>query len=547
MASVRPTDWKNPDYRPIVAERVARLRRIRTDHAAWAELDPATRGPGPWDHVMRYYADKPREWIEDWAVTYDPRNLNKGRPTIVPFILFPRQVELLDWISQQRERLEGGMIEKARELGVSWIVLAYSTHLWLFQHGAKISVGSRKEDLVDEIGNLDSLLEKVRLILRHLPPEMQPLNYSEGEHARYMKIRNPETGSIITGEAGDNIGRGGRSTLYFVDESAFLERPESVEASLSHNTDVRFDVSTPNPEKPTCPFHRKRHSGAFPIFTFEWHQDPRKDETWFEQKRLTLDAPVFAAEVLIDYEARVENTTIPSEWVRSSIALRKYLEKEKLLPDFTKREAVAGLDIGGGTSKSVFITRRGPLAGYPVAWTDSDSMNIAGRAAELCSEARCKALKYDAIGVGKGVAAGLARIRTLVDVQAINVGGNPTTTRWPDGKIAREKFSNLKAELWWVMRDRLRRTHEHWLHIQGSALGMQHDVEDLLLLPESPDLRQQLSQPKFDTTETGRIQIERKSQLRARGVASPDFAEALMLSFAPKPQRARYARNGGIF
>jgi hypothetical protein len=233
--------------------------------------------------------------------------------------------------------------------------------------------------------------------------------------------------------------------------------------------------------------------------------------------------------------------------VRSSIALREYLEKEKLLPDFSERDAVAGQDVGGGTSKSVFVARRGPLVGLPVAWTDSDSMDVAGRALELCTEQRAKALKYDAIGVGTGVAAGLARIRTKVDVQAINVGGTPTTTRWPDGKTAREKFSNLKAELWWTMRDRLRKTHEMWLFIQGSALGTRHDIEELLLLPPCADLRSQLSQPKYMITESGKIQIERKSQLRARGIASPDYAEALMLSFAPKPYRAKFGRTGGIF
>jgi len=547
MARIQPTDWKAPDYRPVIAERTARVRKIRLDHAEWELERPDERGPSPWDKVMRYYADRPREWIEDWVITYDPRGVNVGRPAIVPFVLFPRQIELLAWLDEHRRANKGGLIEKARELGVSWVVLAYATHVWQFTPGAKISVGSRKEDLVDEIGNLDSLLEKVRLIVRHLPPEMKPLGWNESEHARYMKIMNPETGSIITGEAGDNIGRGGRSTLYFVDEAAFLERAESVEASLSHNTDVRFDVSTPNPEKPNCPFHRKRHSGAHDIFTFEWHQDPRRDAGWLEHKRLTLDPAVFASEVMIDYEARVEDTAIPSEWVRSSIALRAYLEKEKILPDFSKREAVAGLDVGGGTSKSVFIDRRGPLVGFPAAWKDSDSMDIAGRALELCQDRRCKALKYDAIGVGKGVTAGLARIASKVDIQPINVGGSPTSTVWDDGKSAREKFSNLKAELWWTMRDRLRRTHEHWLYVQGSALGIKHDIEDLLLLPNNPDLRAQLSQPKYGTTESGRIQIERKTQLRARGIASPDFAESLMLSLAPKPHRIRFGRSWGNF
>lgn len=547
MASYRPTDWKNPDYKPALDERLARVRRIRADQHEWEQLEPEGRGPSPWDLAMAYYSTRPQEWIEDWVVTLDPRNLNKKRPAFVPFLLFDRQRELLSWLVAHRAGNEGGLVEKARELGVSWVVLAYETHIWLFESGAKISNGSRKEDLVDEIGNPDSLLEKIRVIVRHLPPEMKPLGYAEGEHARYMKIMNPETGSLITGEAGDNIGRGGRSTLYFVDESAFLEHPESIEASLSHNTDVRFDVSTPNPEKPTCPFHRKRHSNIHDVFTFEWHQDPRKDQEWYDLKQATLDPAVFASEVLIDYEARVEDTTVPSAWIRSSVELRKYLEREGLLPDFSKRDAVAGLDVGGGTSKSVLIDRRGPLVGFPAAWTDGDSMNIAGTAANLCSERRCRALKYDSIGVGKGVTSGLRLIRTGLDVQAINVGSAPTNTVWDDDLPASKKFANLKAELWWTVRDRLYKTHQHWLYIQGSALGIKHEVEDLLLLPDSPELKSQLSQPKYQTTESGKIQIERKIQMRTRGLASPDFAEALTLSFAPRPARAVFTRTRGIY
>jgi hypothetical protein len=233
--------------------------------------------------------------------------------------------------------------------------------------------------------------------------------------------------------------------------------------------------------------------------------------------------------------------------VRSSIFLRRWLEREKLLPDFKNREAVAGQDVGGGKSKSVFVDRRGPLVGMPSAWTDNDGMDIAMRALELCTERRCKAIKYDAIGVGQSVSTGFRHIRNKVDVQAINVGAHATRTLWPDGKTARDKFSNLKAELWWVMRDRLRKTHEHWLFTQGSSLGTCHDVDELLLLPDSPELKMQLSQPKYGSTESGKIQIESKTKLRTRGIESPDYAEALMLSFAPKPHRVSYGRSWGNF
>ena len=78
-----------------------------------------------------------------------------------------------------------------------------------------------------------------------------------------MRINFAHTGSSISGEAGDGIGRGDRSSLYFVDESAFLERPELVEASLSQTTNCRIDVSTPHGM--ANPFAEKRHSGMVKV------------------------------------------------------------------------------------------------------------------------------------------------------------------------------------------------------------------------------------------------------------------------------------------
>jgi len=61
-----------------------------------------------------------------------------------------------------------------------------------------------------------------------------------------------------------------------------------------------------------------------------------------------------------------------------------------------------------------------------------------------------------------------------------------------------------------------------------------HDLQDLLFLPEDEALCAELSLPRYHHTETGKIQIESKRQLAARGVASPDHAEALVLTFAPR-------------
>jgi len=531
VALARPEDWRQPDYSAVYAERKRRLEAIRAD------------GQAGWDHAVEFYRDGHAiEWIEDWLDTYDPRLLNRpGASAYVPFILFPRQQQLVGWMQDRYERREHGLVEKSRDCGLSWVSLAVALYLWCFTPGIKISFGSRKEALVDTLGNPDSLLEKIRLMLRSLPSELRPLGYSERDHARYMKITNPENGAVITGEAGENIGRGGRSSLYFVDEAAFIEKPDAVEAALSQNTEVRIDISTPNGTG--NPFYRKRVGGRVAIFTYHWRHDPRKDDAWYAKQKRELEPMVLAQEVDLDYEASAGDVVVSAKWVQASQALRRYLEQNSLLPP--KGEGLAGLDVGAGTAKSVFCPRWGVRVGETTSWTDADTTNTAARARILAVEAKIPLVKFDAIGVGRGVAAALKRM-TGIEAHGINVGSKPTERIWPDKKPASKKFTNLRAELWWIVRDRLRKTYEHWLHLNNQG-GQPYALDELLLLPEDAPLCGQLSLPRYAHTESGKIQIERKSQMEARGIPSPDFADALVLTFAPKPPRARGGRTVGMY
>jgi hypothetical protein len=93
------------------------------------------------------------------------------------------------------------------------------------------------------------------------------------------------------------------------------------------------------------------------------------------------------------------------------------------------------------------------------------------------------------------------------EVSSINVGssvqGEPTN---------RDKYANLKAQLYWNLRETFR---------SGAISG----VRDETLIGQLASLR-------YEEDLQGRIRIETKDSLRKRGVPSPDRAEALMLCFA---------------
>jgi phage terminase large subunit len=170
-------------------------------------------------------------------------------------------------------------------MGLSWLCVGFAVWMFLFWPGTVVGFGSRKEEYVDDLSDPKSLFWKIRNFIALLPQEFQPAGWNEKKHAPYMAAVNPENGSRIVGEAGDNIGRGARTSIYFKDESAFYERPEKIDAALSQTSNCKIDVSTPNGEG--NPFARKRKSGKVKVFTFHWRDDPRKGQAWYDKQVAT--------------------------------------------------------------------------------------------------------------------------------------------------------------------------------------------------------------------------------------------------------------------
>ena len=135
-----------------------------------------------------------------------------------------------------------------------------------------------------------------------------------------MRLLNPANDTTIIGEAGDNIGRGGRCSLFFVDEAAYLEHPALIEAALTATTDVRIDISTPCIGSLFNEWASKSSATkfVFDIFDCPWHT-----EAWAKAKRAELEGKglkhVFAQEFLRDATAGIEGQLIPGEWVEAAV------------------------------------------------------------------------------------------------------------------------------------------------------------------------------------------------------------------------------------
>jgi hypothetical protein len=202
-----PNNWP-PHYTNVYQDRQKRLRAIM-------ENDDIAAG------AIEFYRNEPVKFIEHWCITYDPRNAGTMLPTLMPFIMFPKQKELVQFLHSCLLNQESGLIEKSRDMGATWICCAFSIWLWRFVPGSSVGWGSRKETLVDKIGDPDSIFEKLRMVIFNIPRIFWPKGFAFKEHCSYMKITNPDpqSKSTIAGESGDNIGRGGRKSLFFKDEA----------------------------------------------------------------------------------------------------------------------------------------------------------------------------------------------------------------------------------------------------------------------------------------------------------------------------------------
>ena len=494
-------NWLKPDYDQVYKDRAERLERLREDPS----LVPA---------LKEFYKTHPAEFISDWGMTFDPRNVERGLPAVVPFLLFKRQQEFITWLYDQWQGREDGLAEKSRDMGVSWLCVAFAVWMWLFHDGSVVGFGSRKEEYVDKIGDPKSLFWKAREFIGFLPQEFKPAGFNTSKHAPFMRIVNPENGAAIVGEAGDNIGRGNRTSIYFKDESAFYEHPEAVDAALSQTSNCKIDVSTPNGAG--NPFYQKRHGGKISVFIFDWRQDPRKDEAWYKKQCDSLDATIVAQEIDRNYESSVTNAFIPGELVLAA------MQRGPM-----QVAALGGLRVGidvarFGNDKTVITFRRGRVVLKIVPLEKLDVAQVAARAKEEIKAfgEDPEQIAVDTIGIGAGVADIMRgegwfpdkidrrtnkRIQIVVDVNSSLRMGNGADY-------------NLRAFMWREMRD--------WL-MSASLLN-------------DKDLKSDLTSLRY-SFRGGELLIESKEDAKRRGIKSPDRADSLALTFAyptiapPKP------------
>lgn len=251
----------------------------------------------------------------------------------------------------------------------------------------------------------------------------------------------------------------------------------------------------------------RRNSGAF----FEcFHKD--RDE-WRGRKidsRTVNIAPDVWQAIIKKHgadsdEARVEvygefPSTGTNQFIPKDMVL--HAQNREPIPD-PGAPLLMGVDVARfGKDESVIAFRKGRDAvTYPAqVYRGLDTAQLASRAAEALLKYKVDAIFVDGNGVGGGVVDNLkAWGHRVIEVQA---GATPND---PD------KYLNKRVEMWALLRE--------WLTI-GS-------------IPNDNTLLNDLIAPEYSYHPvSNKLQLESKEKMRDRGLASPDRAEALALTFA---------------
>lgn len=203
----------------------------------------------------------------------------------------------------------------------------------------------------------------------------------------------------------------------------------------------------------------------------------------------------------------------------TAAARERIIEHGAILPS---DPVVFGLDHARfGDDSTVLAIRQGRDAKSRPwkRWNGATSMEIAGELNQAMRDYLPDAVFIDAGGPNAGGV--IDRLRQLnpeyEGIFEINFGSvsKDMTARW--NNEVRVKVANKRAQMWTNMRT--------WLE-RGA-------------IPDEQQLADDLTGPEYSYDKINAILLEKKEHMKARGLASPDFADALALTFAEDVQPRR--------
>ncbi len=306
--------------------------------------------------------------------------------------------------------------------------------------------------------------------------------------ARTSSAERPEA---LAGVHSENV-------LLICDEASAIPEAvfESAAGSMSgHNATT---ILIGNPTRNTGLFFRTHHQlkGDWKTMHVSCVDIPLVSSDFVEQIKSTYgeNSNAFRVRVLGEFALRDDDSLIAADLVDSAMSRDVALDPQA--------DLIFGCDIARyGSDRSVICKRRGNVVIEMRHWSGEDLMGTVGRIVHEANMDKPAEICVDSIGLGGGVA---DRLRELgFNVRDVNVS---------ESNALNQQAYRLRDELWIAAKD--------WLETRA------------VKLPKDDDLRAELIAPSYAFASNGKIKVESKSELKKRGMRSPDLADALCLTFA---------------
>lgn len=217
----------------------------------------------------------------------------------------------------------------------------------------------------------------------------------------------------------------------------------------------------------------------------------------------------------------------------------------KLSMDFSGKK-VLGYDVADdGADKNATAAFDGGLCTGVDEWkADFNDLVKSVKRVKLEAQSIAAHIIYDSIGVGAATGSNLNDMSYREHSKFIAGGKVAKPDMLYENVKNKEFFSNIKAQAWWQVADRMRNTY--------NALNNGHTYDPSEMISISSNvknldrLKTELCTPKRDFDKAGKVKVESKEDLAKRDIMSPNLADAFIqgasISLVVKPQINRTGR-----
>lgn len=292
--------------------------------------------------------------------------------------------------------------------------------------------------------------------------------------------------------------------MYFdgiiLDEVAQMRREvwqEIIRPALADRNGWALFIGTPKGENLFYELFQKANedlTGNWKALTFKVTDTNAISPTELADLRSEMSENAFRQEFMCDFSASNDDVLITLDDAQKAMSMKMMANSYERMPK------VFGVDIARfGEDSTVVFIRQGLRAFEPIVVRQKDNVEVAEMIVSLYHREKPEAIYVDA-GQGQGVIDILRRVL-------------PCVSEIPFGSKALDdtRFINRRSEMWYAMRE--------WIKSGG-------------WLPNNPQLLGELTAPLYSFNLQGKIQLEKKDEIKKRIGRSPDIADALALTFA---------------